>query len=103
MTWTDEQIESACRTLIPGYNPWACADCFHFDPVAARRIIDFACECCTFTNSKWAGQPFKLEPSQVAILANLFGWLRADGTRRYRKVLLFVAKKFGKTELAAIV
>ena len=103
MTWTDEQIESACRSLVPGYDAWACGDGYRFDPIEARRIIDFASECCTFTNSKWAGQRVTLQPCQVAFLANLFGWRRADGTRRYRKALLFVAKKFGKTELAAIV
>lgn len=101
-TWTDDMIEDACRRLVPGYNPWDC-DGFAFDRAEAKRVIDFAHECCTFTNSKWAGLPVKLQPWQVAFLANLLAWKRGDGTRRYRKALLFVAKKAGKTELAAIV
>ncbi len=96
-------IEDACRRLIPGYDPWACAEGFYFDRAEAKRVIDFAEECCTFTNSKWAGLPVRLQPWQVAFLACLLAWKRADGTRRYRKALLFVAKKAGKTELAAIV
>jgi phage terminase large subunit-like protein len=31
----------------------------------------------------------------------LFGWKRPDGTRRYRKLWLEVARKNGKTEFAA--
>src|SRR4051794_36217083 len=101
--WTADKIEDACRRLIPGYNPWDNAEGFHFDRDEAVRVIGFAHECCTFTNSKWAGQRVVLQPWQVAFLANLLAWKRADGTRRYRKALLFVAKKAGKTELAAIV
>ncbi|MGE5611156.1 MAG: terminase large subunit [Bacillota bacterium] len=104
MKWTADKIEAACRTLIPGYNPWDRADGFHFDVATAQRVIDFSQECCTFTNSKWAGLPVVLQPWQVAFLANLFGWKRDDdNTRRYRKALLFIAKKAGKTELAAII
>src|SRR5438045_7330035 len=97
-------IEDACRRFIPGYNPWDCGHGFYFDRAEAKRVIDFAQECCTFTNSQWAGKRVELQPWQVAFLANLFGWRSiADGSRRYRKALLFVAKKQGKTELAAIV
>jgi phage terminase large subunit-like protein len=103
MEWTADNIEAACRTLIPGYNPWACGDEFYFDHAEAKRVIEFAHECCTFTNSKWAGQPVILQAWQVAFLCNLLAWKRRDGTRRYRKALLFIAKKAGKTELAAIV
>src|SRR5689334_15590976 len=102
--WTDDMIEDAARRLIPRYDPWDGCDGYVFDRAAARRIIEFAHECCTFTNSQWAGDRVDLQPWQVAFLANLFGWLSvADGSRRYRKALLFVAKKQGKTELAAIV
>lgn len=103
MTWTDEKILHACRTCIPGYDPWKCGAEFYFDIAEARRVIEFATECCTFTNSEWAGQRVVLTEWQVAFLATLFGWKRPDGTRRYRKALLFIAKKAGKTELAAIV
>jgi phage terminase large subunit-like protein len=35
------------------------------------------------------------------IVRPLFGWKRADGTRRYRRAFVWVARKNGKTELAA--
>ena len=47
------------------------------------------------------GQPFVLLPWQRAFVANLYGWLRPDGTRRYRQAHLLVPRKSGKTELAA--
>ncbi len=48
-----------------------------------------------------AGKPFKLRLWQKGVVANLFGWKRPDGTRRYREALLYIAKKNGKTTLAA--
>jgi phage terminase large subunit-like protein len=103
-TWERDNIEQACRTLIPRFDPWRNSAGFHFDHAEAQRVIDFTHEFCTFTNSKWAGQKFVLLAWQVAFLACLFGWRSdADNTRRFRKALLFIAKKMGKTELAAVV
>lgn len=42
-----------------------------------------------------------LEPWEQFIVGSLMGWLRADGTRRFREVYLEVARKNGKTLLAA--
>jgi len=47
------------------------------------------------------GDPLVLEPWQMFIVGALFGWKRADGTRRFRSVYVEVAKKNGKTLLAA--
>lgn len=47
------------------------------------------------------GRPFELEPWQQAIVGNLFGWQRPDGRRRYEEVFIYVARKNGKSELAA--
>src|SRR5438270_10754070 len=101
MQWDRTNTEEVCRTMIPGYNPWDNADGFTFDHDAALRIINFFAECLTFTVGRWAGTPFHLQLWQAAIVGNLFGWRRADGIRRYRKCLLFTARKSGKTELAA--
>lgn len=54
------------------------------------------------SKGKWAGQPFELQPWQRdQIIYPLFGWKRADGTRRFRKGLVFIAKKNGKSTLCA--
>lgn len=92
--------------LLPGYDPYAQAgDCI-FDGDAAQFAIDFIEECCKLAKgsaAREAGTPFLLEPWQKAIVANLFGWKRPDGTRRYRECLIYVAKKNGKTALIAAV
>ncbi len=61
-----------------------------FFPVALRHSI-----------GKWAGEPFCLAPWQVFIIANLFGWKRPDGTRRFRRAHVSVGRKNGKSTLAA--
>lgn len=86
---------------IPGYDPYREADGFRFDPDAAQLRLDFFAECLKHVKGKSAGQPFHLEPWEASIVANLFGWKRKDGRRRYRECLIFVARKNGKTALAA--
>jgi phage terminase large subunit-like protein len=87
--------------LLPGYDPYAQAGDCRFDEGVAWFAIDFIQECCTFTQGPKAREPFILEAWQRAIVANLFGWKRPDGTRRYRECLIFVPRKNGKSELAA--
>lgn len=43
----------------------------------------------------------RLEPWQVFLVGCLFGWKRADGLRRFRSAYVEVAKKNGKTLIAA--
>ena len=57
-----------------------------------------------FTNGKWKGKHFKLEPFQAFILANAYGFKRKkDGLRRFNKVYKKIARKNGKTEFLAAV
>ena len=50
----------------------------------------------------YAGKPFILEDWQYKdIIRPLYGTLNPDGTRQYRIFLIMVAKKNGKTTLAA--
>lgn len=53
------------------------------------------------SKGEWAGQTFYLEPWQQFIVWNLFGWYREDGTRRFRWAYNEVARKNGKSTLAA--
>lgn len=87
---------------IPGYDPYAtAAPGDYFDESAARRACDFFPECLKHIEGAFAGDPFKLMPWQQAIIANLFGWKRADGTRRYREAFVAVPRGSGKTPIAA--
>lgn len=53
------------------------------------------------SKGEWAGQPFELSPWQQFWVAVAFGWMRADGSRRFREVWLEVPRKNGKTTLLA--
>jgi len=86
---------------IPGYDALATAGVCTFDAEAAQEILDFFPTCLKFIEGTVAGQPFVLEPWEQAILANLFGWKRPDGSRRYREAFIFVPKKNNKTPLMA--
>lgn len=71
-----------------------------FNEREAMRAISFI-EKLKHTKGEWSGQSFKLSPWQKFIVRNVFGWLRADGTRRFRSVYVELARKNGKTALAA--
>ena len=80
---------------------WEWGDCW-YDEVAADKAAGFFPRYLRFTSGEWAGRPFILEPWQEHdIIRPLFGWKRADGTRRYRVCYVWVPRKNGKTELAA--
>ena len=79
----------------------------HFDRAAAEKAIAFF-PLLRHYKGEWGPQPGKphgdpitLEPWQQFIVGSAFGWKRADGTRRFRQVYIEVAKKNGKTLLAA--
>lgn len=99
------KLSDLIRTL-PDYDPYDQAGDCEFVEERAQEKIDFIEECIKLakgTKDRPAGQPFILEPWQKAIVANLFGWFRVDGTRRYRECLIYVAKKSGKTALVAAI
>ncbi|HEY1600632.1 MAG TPA: terminase TerL endonuclease subunit [Pirellulales bacterium] len=106
-TWkplTKRQLANLILT-IPGYNPRRGATGCRFDDKAANRALEFFETQLRHVEGAVAGKPFKLEPWQQAIVANLFGWLRKDDqgrtVRRYREALIYVPRKNGKSPLAA--
>lgn len=56
---------------------------------------------CVFSNGRWLGQPFWLLPWQKRLLYELFEVQEPDWKRRYRRALIGLPRKSGKTELAA--
>ena len=75
-----------------------------FDAEAADHAVRFIESYCRHHKGEWAGQPLILEPWQKDdIIRPLFGWRRADGTRRYRFALIEIARKNGKSELGAAI
>ena len=75
---------------------------FWFDETAADKAARFFPNHLRLTTGEWANRPFVLEDWQANdIIRPLFGWKRADGTRRYRRCYVWIPRKNGKTELAA--
>jgi len=50
-----------------------------------------------------AGQPIHLEPWQVFILTTVFGWVKPDGKRRFRRAYIEVPRGSGKSALSSAV
>jgi phage terminase large subunit-like protein len=75
---------------------------FYFDEAAADHACEFFERYLRHAKGEWAGQLFTLaEWQKEQIIRPLFGWKRADGTRRYRTVYIEVPRKNGKTTLLA--
>jgi phage terminase large subunit-like protein len=78
-------------------------DCpFQFDQAKAEFAIAFV-SLLKLTESRWAGKRFEPSPFQQFILWNLFGFVRADGRRRFRWAWIELARKNGKSEFAAAI
>ena len=76
-------------------------------PFSARhadRAVNFIERLLVHTTGEWAGRPFVLAPWQRdEIVRPLFGTLGEDGTRQYRTAYIELARKNGKSELAAAI
>lgn len=83
---------------IPTDGPAIVAGCY-FDPEAAEAVCDFFETFLHHSKGEWAGKLFALEPWQRDYLSRLYGWMRPNGSRRFRETFLEVAKKNGKSSL----
>lgn len=52
------------------------------------------------SQGQFEGRPFELHPAQQFIVGSIFGWKRADGTRRFRRAYIEQGKGNGKSPLA---
>lgn len=71
----------------------------------AEKVIRFV-ECFHHVKGRWGKRrdPFILEPWQCFMVMSIFGWVRKDnGMRRFRKAMLVVPRKNGKSPLAAAI
>lgn len=76
--------------------PWV------YNPKRADHAIAFIERYCRHSHGKWGGKPVLLELWQKALIAAAFGFVHEKtGLRKYRKVLLVVGRKNGKSTLAA--
>jgi len=98
-----EYIKKACERYI--------IDCdredweWRFDIHTAARYVNFIERVCVHTRGEMAGTKFILAPWQVFFVGQLFGWVSKndDKVRRFTTAHLFVARKNGKSQLAAAI
>ena len=70
-----------------------------FDTDKADRA-EFSLSQVVHTKGRWRGKPFRPLEYEVDFTRKLFGTVNDDGTRQYRRGMLFIPKKNGKTEYA---
>lgn len=74
---------------------------FYYDEAEAAEAIGFFEECLCLNGGQFEGLPFILNNWQASIVGSVFGWKRADGTRRFRVVYIETPKGSGKSPLCA--
>ncbi len=73
----------------------------YFDQKKAAKACRFFPKFLRHSKGKWAGKKFELEPWQQFIIWNIYGWYKANGKRRFHTAYIEVARKNGKSTLAA--
>jgi phage terminase large subunit-like protein len=71
-----------------------------FDRDKAEEAFRYFETVLKLSEGQFEGQPFILHPSQAFIVGSLFGWMREDGTRRFRRAYIEQGKGNGKSPLA---
>ncbi len=73
-----------------------------FDQNRADLAVSFI-NCLKHTKGQWHGQPFELIDWQEQIIRDVFGILKPNQARQFNTAYIEIAKKQGKSELAAAV
>lgn len=73
---------------------------YQFDKAKASKVCQFI-ELLPHIKGPKAGQLITLEPWQIFILTTIFGWVKKDGTRRFRRVYIEVPRGNGKSALSS--
>lgn len=71
---------------------------YRYDTAAADERIDFMEHCIRLTKSPFYGQPMQLMLWQKAFIEALYSFKMDDGTDRFRRALLLIARKNAKSE-----
>lgn len=73
-----------------------------YDTTDADFRMDFMEHCVLLTKSPFYGKPMRLMLWQKALISVIYGFkMAADLTERFRRVLLLIARKNGKSELCS--
>lgn len=72
----------------------------YWDDAKAHRAMRFFEERLKLKEGQFDGKPFILHASQAFKLGSLFGWVKEDGTRRFRRAYIEEGKGNGKSPFA---
>lgn len=75
----------------------------YWDIAAADRFLRYCRTVLRLSEGQFDGKPFDPQPSQAFILGSIFGWKRADGTRRFRRAYIEQGKGNGKSPMAGAI
>lgn len=96
-----ELVRLACRRHLDDLETGARRGIW-FDVEEAERRLEF-CGFIKHYKGEFAGCTFEPELWECFVIGSVFGWKKKDGTRRFSIAYLSVARKNGKTFIAAVV
>ena len=99
--WVEDAVASGLAFVGREWDKSARAPGSWFDAALADRMVATWPKWFRHTEGRWGGKPFILTGWQAAIVRLLFGWKLEDGFRLYRRLLLWIARKNGKSEFLA--
>ncbi len=71
-----------------------------WDVAKYQHVVGFFRDALVLNGGEHEGEPFILQPFQVFMVGNIFGWLGSDGYRRFRTAYIEQGKGNGKSPLA---
>lgn len=92
-------VRNACRRHIDDLEKGSQRGLL-YDEAAAARAIRFFETKLKLSEGQFEGKPLVLHESQAFKIGSIFGWKRADGTRRFRRAYVEEGKGNGKSPIA---
>jgi phage terminase large subunit-like protein len=94
-------VKAACQRQKDDLARWKGKNApYRFDVEKASRVCEFI-ELLPHIKGPLAGQCIKLEPWQIFILTTVFGWVKPDGKRRFRRGYTEVPRGNAKSTLSS--
>jgi phage terminase large subunit-like protein len=94
-------VKLACHRQVDDLARQGSADFrYRFDAERAAHPCRFI-EKLPHVKGKWSSPKIRLEPWQIFILTTVFGWVKADGCRRFRVAYIETPRKNAKSTLSS--
>ena len=95
---TSKKVKEAYHKIMQDkINP----DTWYYDEDRAAHALMFLQKFCKQSKGKDGGKPLELMLWQKALICTVFGFVDAEGNRKYRELFLIVGRKNGKSTLAS--